>query len=234
MFGLPDLDSSNLSDEEGSAVFRLHSSLNALPNYIKDFEAALQLFDFCEVQYALIAQRRNAQALLEHDEANRDVFSAWCSLAARDGAMTIFHFGKAMEGIKASIRTCPSVEAKMDRSLLRSATNLFRTSFPNFEAVRHGVAHAAELDRDEKARKANAHNGTYETEHIKIGVHVEGLTIRTLIGRTFTVTVNQKIVSYDLTTNTLGQLEAVKSEFFLAFKPACQKPWSERFGQLRD
>src|SRR5256885_4764441 len=52
----------------------------------------------------------------------------WQSIAARDGAMTIYHFGCAIDGIKNSLPAAPTLNAKIDRQALKNASNIFRSS----------------------------------------------------------------------------------------------------------
>ena len=72
------------------------------------------------------------------------MLTQWPMLAARDGAMSVYHFGVAMEGIKKSLPSYPTIDAGVDKKQIRIATNLFRKYFPRPEAIRHVVAHSAE------------------------------------------------------------------------------------------
>jgi hypothetical protein len=78
----------------------------------------------------------------------RDIARPWVFVAGRDGAMSIYHFAKSMEGMMAFLGQCPTVLDKVDRTKLRSARKMLRELFPDFEAVRHAVAHAGELMKD--------------------------------------------------------------------------------------
>src|SRR5690349_10540688 len=67
-------------------------------------------------------------------------------IAARDAAMTVWHFGDAMGQISTAMyRDVPTLRELVDRSILRSATKRFNECFRGAEAIRDAISHIAEF-----------------------------------------------------------------------------------------
>jgi hypothetical protein len=119
---------------ERDANDHLELLLSKLDTYAQDFQAAIALFELAERELATL------RAQLERTRTPQLNYTAlmrmrWQFIAARDGAMTIFHFGKTMEAIRSSaLRECPTVRSLVQKQPLRNADNLFRKQwFRNFE-----------------------------------------------------------------------------------------------------
>jgi len=68
-------------------------------------------------------------------------------MAARDGALTIYHFGSTIDGIRKSLRSCPALSGPIDRQKLTNAGKLFEAKFPGYIAIRHVVSHYGDFSK---------------------------------------------------------------------------------------
>ena len=125
----PRLNEEGLPEAERETARNISSALMSLMSYIESFRDALALFDFCDT--------------LDKRAAGNN---AWKFLAARDGAMTIFHIGRAMAAVHEALdaRSCPALLAMIDIPALRLARRRLEGLFPDFEELRHSVAHAGD------------------------------------------------------------------------------------------
>ena len=80
----------------------------------------------------------------------------WMFVAARNGGMTIYHFGRAKEGLHVSLGTTPTLRAMLDKAQLRRASKLFDKTFPTFIQMRHAIAHS-----EEAKKHSSGHEKTY-------------------------------------------------------------------------
>jgi hypothetical protein len=128
----PHFNLNGLPEAERRIARNLLSSLPSLRGFENDFRIALELFDYSD----------------RHQKG-------WHFIAARDGAMTIFHFAKVLENMMASIGQCPTILALVDRDKFKKVRKNLRELFPRFEAVRHSVAHAGELMKDPETAESH-------------------------------------------------------------------------------
>ena len=184
-------------------TWHIENHLRQLSKYAEDFFHAVALFDIAGA---------NAQRVMSAQPINRvmfDRFVQWQFIAARDGAMTIFHFAKSLDALKASVGDCAPVSGHIDHNDFRAARRKFREAFKDFEPVRHAVAHSGELAKNAKSRARNAFSGN----HSGPGIEIEGSTgvmiNSQLVGRTFTNTYEGKIVSYDLSWENWAILDGI-------------------------
>ncbi len=68
----------------------------------------------------------------------------WCGIAARDAAMSVYHFGETRRAISSSLGKCPSLNAQVDAEKLRAARKAFDREFPDAVQLRHAIGHLAE------------------------------------------------------------------------------------------
>jgi hypothetical protein len=176
---------------ERRAVEHLNDALSALARFVDQFASALDLYDFCH-------------------EKNDARSRPWMFIAGRDGALAIYHFGKAIEeGIGTSLSQCPTVSDLADRTKLRSARRSLRDLVPNFEDVRDAIAHAGQLMKD---------SDTSGRHSISIPGRVKKLVYRNCFsGRKFQNTYNGKLQEYELSSQTLAELNRILQEFYSAF-----------------
>lgn len=188
----------------------LQRSLRCLNDYVEEFSEALALFDFCQVQADAFTGGK-----LRDPEFSR--IRGWQRIAARDGAMTIFHFGKTLEGINSSRRYLPTVFASVDRQRQGEAIKFLREHFVHWERLRHAVAHAGEIWKDLPSFEETAGAG-------------KRATVRNFLsGRKLTFSFQGNWVSYELSQTSLDALVLIKREQFSAFrlKPPHSSPHRE-------
>jgi hypothetical protein len=82
-------------------------NLWSLEAEVRDFEAALALFDYCELQLTSPLS-----------QPQKDRFQDWLFIAAREGAMSAYHAYVAFQGARDNAYKCPSIMNVIDRSAL--------------------------------------------------------------------------------------------------------------------
>jgi len=192
----------DIPEAELDAVREIGHWLWMLDNFVTDFYAALELFDYTETHY---------KTGFENVPANPPpslgvVFNVpmkWQFIAARDGAMTIFHFQKTMEAIRGSSTFAPSLYKQLDTEKLKLAKKLFDSYFPRATKMRNIVGHAAEntmqpLERD--------------------GSKLQGVTVlHSLAGRRYITDYDGETFTYELSEANLRKLNTVKLRIFEGF-----------------
>ena len=185
--------------EEYGAAFALALSLDAIGRYVVRFDADLELFE------------QSRQRSREDWRARE-----WSFLAARDGAMTLFHFGQFIhEGMR--LDGCPTLAQQIDSKPMREARNKFRKTFPNTRIIRHSVAHDGEnqasqryLEEDKFVTNANIPELSVTRSKISIS--------DSLVDDKFTMTYNNSIVQYALNRNSLITLHSIAIIYMSSFR----------------
>ncbi|MPZ55958.1 MAG: hypothetical protein GEU91_05535 [Rhizobiales bacterium] len=199
-----ELDKSDIQEAEKIPAFDLESALLELDGYIKKFECALQIFDY--------SRGRKEELLkdIEYDMSDFFNMMGWERVAARDGAMTIWHFAKCLAGIRSRLNEVPTINAKVNHTELRTAAKLFESKFKDFEDVRNAVAHIAELHKNSQASDFNSIHAAGGSHRMSENFH----------GRTFASSFEGKLVHYTVSQETLNDLIAIKDRAFDAFSGA--------------
>jgi hypothetical protein len=146
----------------------------------------------------------------------------WRNFAGRDGALTIFDFSKTLAAIRGSLNEVPTLLPLIDTGKLKVAEKLFKSQFPSFDLIRHGAAHPGEIFADTNATETNAIKGEHQTPIGTLAAMDGG---RILLGGnffndTYSIMIEQKIVGYELTADTLAKLERVGGMIYDAFTRA--------------
>jgi hypothetical protein len=209
----PDIYQSLLPQAERDDAHRFSSGLHDLSRWVGSFEAAVALFESAAALLGPVREREKAVGVGKEEGTVLE----WQHIAARDGAMSIYHFGKMFEASRASIGKMPTVLAKHDKMLSRQARKLFEQHFPNFLDIRHAVAHSAELTKDQAAFDKNAFTGSYSGPGLKIEAGAKNNIVMGLTGTTFATTHEGRILTYDITRATLDTLGRVLLTYFSAF-----------------
>ena len=201
----PRLITTGFEKKEREATSSLVRSLGDLDNYVRDFHAALTLFDFAEPQWL---------------NAEQDHVKQWSFIACRDGAMTIYHFGQTFQHIRAALGSCPTINSLVDSQHLRLTNKKFESQFPDFEGLRHAIAHASDLWKNVSSFARNAFTGKL-TGPLVVAAKGGRIAMRNnLINRQFSTTFETRLVSYEISAETLNRLISLKNEFYSAFRPA--------------
>jgi hypothetical protein len=233
-FDVPRLFINELPPAEQKTARFIEIQLFQLDMYVSRFAAVLSLFDYSSLQCDEATERRRVEKqkimgkpgyfeanerLLNERRAALRLYGEWRFIAARDGAMALYHFGKSIEALKRNLHECPTLERIVQRDDLRAATNLHRKHFPRFEAIRHAVGHEGQLTEDPAAFEENSFTGAYSLPGLTISEGAPNTVLNgALSGRTYAVTIDRKILSYDVSSETLNNLNEVKEGFYIAFR----------------
>jgi hypothetical protein len=198
------------ASEEQEEIRIVEDHLRRLVQYAEDFSSALSLFNFCE-------------------QFDHRLTGKWPFVAARDGAMTIYHIGKTIELTRAALKRTPTLAVIALGDVLADAGKKYRQAFPAFEKVRHAVSHSSELFRDKEHRAKNAFSGSYDDGYIRIEGATNVILSNGLMGRNYTNTIDGKIISYEISEGTKIIVYDCVNTFISAFKPAYDtySPWPE-------
>lgn len=223
----PNFDFDVIPAEEHDLAWIVQGSLSSLGSYVRKFEQALSLFEFAEHQHRL----RLSDVSPEGIKA-MSALSGWKFVAARDGAMTIYHFMCAMESVKTCVYRSPTLKPWFNAKVSKQATKLFGVRFPKCEAMRHAIAHSAELYESPEKLEENAFSGDYKDKMFDLQ-GVKGVVIAdTLSNRSYITTFKRQIISYDVSMDTLNALTEIRKLFCSAFmRPASSDlPTDDRVG----
>jgi hypothetical protein len=169
----------------------------------RSFEAAVALFD-----RSLLESSQNPWAV------------NWQYIAARDGAMTTYHFGKTINSIRMNLNRCPTMSDLADRTALGQVGHLIEQSFPYRDVIRNAVGHSAEFMGDPDRSRSHAIPIPDQIRALlPINPNAKIRISGTLIGRSFFNTVNGKLRTYELSSNSFNQLSAIKQTMYRAFLP---------------
>lgn len=189
--------------EEHEHAKAMSTCLTHMGSFVRDFSAALTLFDKLH--------RLDRRSI----ESNGDISEGlWPFIPARDGCMTIYHFGLAMEGATDCLSHCPTYRHSIDIPARRAAEKLFRAKFPKFRDARHAVAHAAELSASASSIASNKLSTPFELS----GIYIAGSVRNMLMGRTYSNTINGEMVSYSISSETLKSLADVRDAYYASFR----------------
>lgn len=218
----PSIPVDSLPEDEKGYAEAINGLLQNLTTYTKDFEAALSLLYQAHKWSKEEMERTRATTL--PDRSLSDSLRDWMMLAARDGAMTVWHFGQSKNWINKNLYKCPTLVPKVPTVLLGEGHDLFKQAFPHWENLRHAVAHHAELLKNPAARKKTMITTGYDGPGITIPGGGELYLGRMLMGHRFMNTHEGKVVHYDLSPESLDALKASKAKFWEAFRGV--DPWS--------
>lgn len=227
----PHIVTTAIPKAEYDATLRLARSLNDLHRYVQSFKSALRLFDFSRERQIASAQETavKIQQLMSNPDpkAAREmideslIHSDWCNIACRDGAMTLYHFGKTLHNIRAALGECKTVNSMVEPAPLRHATKQFEGAFPDFEAMRHAIAHANELWKNVAKYLQNAIRGGYTKGNISIS---GGSALTSMLNnRHFAMTFEGRLVSYEMSEETLNKMVEIQNEYYSGFREAENK-----------
>ena len=202
----PYLPIDSLPESERPAANLLQNSLYNLESYVEDLHSARVLFDF--------AVRKLPPFSEPSRSSDHEAVRHWPFIACRDGAITLFNFAKSLDAIRGARRNVPSLPT-FDSNKLKAAWKEFRTHFPSFEAIRHGVAHAAELMKDVPSynRNVSSKSSAQDSVFFPSGILVQNA----IVGRRFSLTIDGELVSYELSEASVFNLARVRTTVFDAF-----------------
>lgn len=203
--------------EDHAAIDAVNKSLPILSHQVDNFIAALNLFIFSKQEVERLSAERRARFDMSRDP--EQTVRAWSFIAFREGAMCIFHIKMTMNGITNSLHESPSLKALVNSSVLRDTKKKFIRDFPNWESVRHAVAHAGEMTANSRKIKDNQTKKTFDQPLIKIGTGI--LVSNISIGdQYYTGKSGGEIGGYALNETSLGCLQSAVAAFYAEFQKA--------------
>lgn len=211
----PDIHIAALPENEREAARYIGGNLRFVRSSSEALYHAAVLCDHCDKIY------------LEANDSWQSVFHGWMLMAARDGAMTIYHYGMSVQAIDALLKQCPALEALVDQDALKQSRKLFSESFPSFALIRHAVAHAGDVGKNPAWFNKHASGDGFEIPNLTIEPGGSVLIGSILTGRSFTTTFAKKHVTYDLNRQSVIALSKAMEALFAAFRPAERKMISD-------
>jgi hypothetical protein len=115
--GPPQIDRSRIPADQMDAFLHIVTLLAELGLYERHFLQAVYLYEYC---------RHAASEITDFATLELSLWTTggWQMMAGRDGAMTIYHFGSAIEGVQNSLNYCPALNVQVDRRQIRKAMRL--------------------------------------------------------------------------------------------------------------
>lgn len=161
----PSIHFEALPDKERGHCDAAIGCTNALTSYIDSFELTLALFE----HGAENLQRALAMRPLEDRARKREIdFSTnWQLVAAKDCAMTTYHFCYALVGLHDNLEAAPTMQSLIDEDALNRAKDFFDETFPTYKYMRHGLAHGEEKHRSVSEKKIHTFKGDFVKEAMK-------------------------------------------------------------------
>jgi hypothetical protein len=213
-----------VSKPEEDDASQLVSALHGLEQFAQAFRAAVELFNFSSLQIRRSRDEWN-EALSTSGvdpyplwKQRSTTFVRWQNMAARDGALQIYHMGAVMESIKGQLKNVPTILPFVDSQKLRNVSRLFRSYFPNYKLIRDAVGHSHyEIAPNAKGFQSHA------PDEIDIPGLAKGQGIFVtdcLYGNKYIVTKDKKVASYEISQPTYAKLESVRAHFIAGFDKA--------------
>jgi hypothetical protein len=211
------LDLIHDKEKESARQFR---ALGELESWTEAFRSGVGLLNYCQAESNRAHQLGNAD--------NASGFFQWAKLAARDGAMSIYHFGRVIEGISDFLSHCPTLRNQMDGHALRSARVRFEHKFPWYIDLRHSIAHSAERSHTQQARKKHRVKGPNKVAggglNITVSPGSSFQLIESLRGTQYSSMWEGKITSCDITPEMGNYLSTIHQAYYSAFEPFLGEP----------
>ena len=219
----PRIDGDHIPQNEHPSVSHLLGLLQLLGWYEWQFRHALTLFDLCQQETSDLSAKRDIKEVPKYPiiEASWHTLSAWKTMAARDGAMAIYHFGQALTAIPPRLHECPTVAPLVSHAAIRLARKSFTAVLPSYDAIRHAVGHAADFNATIEERDIHSIKPPWKG---RFGLEIVGTKpvrlTEQLFGRTYCVTYRGRVHSYEINAETLDVLSKARERTYAAFNRA--------------
>jgi hypothetical protein len=228
----PEIDASKIPSDEQAALKHISSLLASLAEVEERFRVAVLLFDTCAAEHRRILEIEVRKLVFnqtgEVDASKVDLnpslqaeptLGGWQDMAARDGAMSIYHFGSTVEAIKSSLPACPTLNSQVDHSTLRTAKKSFEGAFPRYKDIRHVVSHSADFVASLAQREAHSIKWPFKKTVGSVGVEIKGQNqVTQLTGNranaTYFVTFENEVHGYEISARTADRLTTVKNRIY--------------------
>ena len=193
-----------LPEEEKDAERATIDAIMMIHELVDRFAAALALYDQTEVEL-----NRFTGGLMFQDGDRRNRLVRWLQIAARDGAFTIFHLGKALQFLSKTTSGSPTLAEYVSRKHLKAAREILNSTFPDADQLRDAIGHVAEIMTDPRQDQKHSAKTDQGGSILQMG---------NLQGRRLVSTMHGKQVSYELSAASLKAVEAIRDEVVVAVK----------------
>ena len=150
-----------IPEEERDGIRHVFDVLDSLNRYLGSFQNAVELLEFAKTKYSEntgkavgdTMRERHEFAMRQHKESLK--YWEWQLIAARDAAMTVYHFGTALTIVKSQNGRYPTLRANVNANRIKEAVAAFSSAFPRSHRIRHAVGHIANSQAN--VEKAQSH-----------------------------------------------------------------------------
>ena len=208
----PKFDLDLLPDSERLEADSANFNLNSLHGWATNYWCAKALFDNCTSQRVL-------------DSSNHEIYQKWQLCAARDCVMSVYHFGRTIEGIDISMGNCATLRSLTNSDLRSETRKEFEKLFPSYIHLRHAISHSAERSHHMGAAKRH---GRIKSKTIQINPEV-AITVGSndailllhdnIYGTTFSSMWQGEVVKLELTDRTGEILDEIIAKLWVVFEP---------------
>jgi len=209
-------------DDESDIVNLIQGQLVALGSLRDNFRDALALHDHCLgpiAQLNELACQTNGKEMLRHIDALH-VWKYWRTLAFRDGARVLYLVSAIFEDLTKVISLTTVFNDRVLHKTKRAASSRLRQAFPGIEHLRHAGAHTHELVSTLADLKKHSVVGPRDDGQIKVTTGASLYIGERINGRRYGTTAVGQEFSYELSSQSLSQIEEVIQEYWQAFRPA--------------
>lgn len=180
-------------------------ALDIMNHYVDCFESALELHDYGQEKY-LTTKGRKSQ-----------IFRHWQFIAARDGALSVYHFYWALSGLVTALNQCAYLSDRLDLKQIREVRKQFDAWFPNAKEVRDAVGHAADKTKDSQEHKRHGFTGVCKIPGLNAGRVTNYVITDHLYRRSFCNTWKGKIECYKINGQNMERLALTRNAIFDLF-----------------
>lgn len=229
MLDYPRLIRSVMPPTEREAASQVNDGLMLASAHIRRFKANLALFDESEARRTQakedFAELIKTKAAGPHEQYREQhlarasdamqLLHEWKQIAARDGAIAIFEFGKTIELTLEETKKCPSLSSIVTMPAL---SDVLGPTLLDYWSVRNSSVHASEnIFAAEKHAATGTHviPGTLNDDH-QHAQYFGGM----ISNRTIAASVRRKVCSFDLSQEMVDDLLVVQKRFFAPFQVA--------------
>src|SRR5579862_2929599 len=129
----------------------------------------------------------------------------WRHLAARDAAFSLFHFQRTFEALREqALRRSSTLRRGIDFGKLRIAWKLYASQFKDVVKMRHAIGHAGEFYNTVEERAKHSGRSDFFVEFL-------------MTDTTLSVSAYGKLVSVDVSQQTIDRLERIRTLVVEAF-----------------
>lgn len=208
-----DLHTSKLNE-----IGEVRTAATMLNYYVRAFESAMQLYEHIATVSSVAHHAFESDSSDKQADSTLEIVDGWVAIAGRDGALTLFNFAKALEGLTSIAAKVPKFVAEGRVNKLGLARKKLLEWFPNIPAVRNSVAHSGE--KFESAEKNLEHTfiGPWSNSQMSVeaatGATVGSILVDNLNQRVYSNTWDGQIVSYRLEEQSVRNLAEVRDLVF--------------------